>query len=240
MDTERADESREITGEWRCARGLQVLGSNAVEFLQGYLTCDLTRLQKTSTVPMALCNLKGRTVVSGWIHQHATDTVELIVHETLTTKLAEVLAPYARFSRCTLEANAAHPFVTTTSESGFIDNLHLLDEPLPNPSDVSSDIDRLLVASGFAWLTDATTERFLPQVLNLHNLGAVDFDKGCYLGQEIVARAQFRGQVKKELISFTWSGNAPAPGKTTEAGHTVVSVVSDPNTPGQGTGLAVT
>jgi folate-binding Fe-S cluster repair protein YgfZ len=42
----------------------------------------------------------------------------------------------------------------------------------------------------------------------------VDFDKGCYLGQEIVARAQFRGAVKKQLAEFSWQGVAPVLGDT--------------------------
>ena len=50
-------------------------------------------------------------------------------------------------------------------------------------------------AQGDARLTDS----YLPQMLNYQATGAVSFKKGCYIGQEIVARAQFRGQVKKRL-----------------------------------------
>jgi folate-binding Fe-S cluster repair protein YgfZ len=40
-------------------------------------------------------------------------------------------------------------------------------------------------------------------MLALEEHGAIDFDKGCYLGQEVVARAQFRGTIKRGLAAFT-------------------------------------
>jgi hypothetical protein len=47
----------------------------------------------------------------------------------------------------------------------------------------------------------ASSERFLPQQLNLDRLGMMSFDKGCYPGQEIIARLKYRGQVKARLRS---------------------------------------
>jgi folate-binding Fe-S cluster repair protein YgfZ len=41
---------------------------------------------------------------------------------------------------------------------------------------------------------------FVPQMVNLEKLGGVDFQKGCYPGQEIVARAQYRGAVKRRMV----------------------------------------
>ena len=64
------------------------------------------------------------------------------------------------------------------------------------------------------FINKTLSQKFLPQMLDLHVHGAVDFDKGCYLGQEIVARAQFRGAVKKQLGQFQWQGLAPAIGDT--------------------------
>ena len=50
----------------------------------------------------------------------------------------------------------------------------------------------------------------------MHDVGAIDFDKGCYLGQEIVARAQFRGAVKRGIDQFAWQGERPAAGDSRE------------------------
>ena len=48
-------------------------------------------------------------------------------------------------------------------------------------------------------VTLATQDQFVPQMLNEEMLGAVDFHKGCYPGQEVVARAQYRGQLKRRM-----------------------------------------
>jgi hypothetical protein len=52
----------------------------------------------------------------------------------------------------------------------------------------------------------ASSERFLPQQLNLDRLGMMSFDKGCYPGQEIIARLKYRGQIKARLRSGEAAG----------------------------------
>ncbi|KPQ18917.1 hypothetical protein GA0071314_1931 [Halomonas sp. HL-93] len=71
------------------------------------------------------------------------------------------------------------------------------------------------IRSGLAWLTDAQQDHFLPQMLNWEALGGISFKKGCYTGQEVVARAHFRGQVKKRLVrAELTNATAPATGET--------------------------
>jgi len=55
------------------------------------------------------------------------------------------------------------------------------------------------VMSGIAWVEQATFEAFVPQMLNYESVGGVNFKKGCYPGQEVVARSQFRGTLKRRL-----------------------------------------
>ena len=65
------------------------------------------------------------------------------------------------------------------------------------------------VSSGHWWLSEidaavptiftATQEKFVPQMINLEVLGGVDFKKGCYPGQEIVARSQYLGKLKRRM-----------------------------------------
>jgi folate-binding protein YgfZ len=55
----------------------------------------------------------------------------------------------------------------------------------------------LEAASGVARIVAATAEQFVPQMINLEQVGGVHFQKGCYPGQEIVARSQFRGTLKR-------------------------------------------
>ena len=59
------------------------------------------------------------------------------------------------------------------------------------------------IESGYPWISAATTETAVAQMLNQHIIGGVHFKKGCYPGQEIIARAQYRGQVKRGLAVLT-------------------------------------
>ncbi|REG82841.1 YgfZ/GcvT domain-containing protein [Marinomonas pollencensis] len=52
------------------------------------------------------------------------------------------------------------------------------------------------------------SEEVLPQWLNMQRTGGISFTKGCYTGQEIVARMQYRGKSKKQLALFSWEGNS--------------------------------
>jgi tRNA-modifying protein YgfZ len=78
---------------------------------------------------------------------------------------------------------------------------------------------RLAIESGEPQVYAATSGEFVAQMLNLDALGAIAFDKGCYTGQEVIARAHYRGRVKRRLQRFR-SPDAPAlaPGDAGELG----------------------
>ncbi|MBV8679304.1 MAG: folate-binding protein YgfZ [Aquitalea sp.] len=56
------------------------------------------------------------------------------------------------------------------------------------------------IDAGIAWVEQATQEQFVPQMANMELIGAVSFKKGCYPGQEIVARTQYLGKLKRRLF----------------------------------------
>jgi len=88
---------------------------------------------------------------------------------------------------------------------------------------------RLLeVMSGVPRITAATAEQFVPQMINFELVGGVHFQKGCYPGQEVVARSQYRGAVKRRMHLFATSG-AAQPGQ--EVFHS--------DDPGQPAGMVV-
>ncbi|HEU4644323.1 MAG TPA: folate-binding protein [Burkholderiales bacterium] len=66
------------------------------------------------------------------------------------------------------------------------------------------------IRSGLPQVVLATQEEFVPQMVNLERLGAVDFKKGCYPGQEIVARTQYRGALKRRMARARVSSPAVA------------------------------
>jgi tRNA-modifying protein YgfZ len=68
----------------------------------------------------------------------------------------------------------------------------------------------LEVRSGIPTIVAATVEQFVPQMINFESLMGVDFQKGCYPGQEVVARSQYRGTVKRRMFAFETSADAVA------------------------------
>ena len=90
------------------------------------------------------------------------------------------------------------------------------------------------VQSGVATLSAATVEAFVPQMLNYESVDGINFKKGCYPGQEVVARSQFRGAIKRRTylvhaeVALTageelWQADAPE-----QACGTVVQAVASP------------
>ena len=71
------------------------------------------------------------------------------------------------------------------------------------------------LAEGIPQLYENTVELFLPHYLNLPKLGAISFNKGCYTGQEIIARMQHRGQLKQHLYRLD-SETSYSPGEKIE------------------------
>jgi len=96
----------------------------------------------------------------------------------------------------------------------------------------------LEVESGIVMIEAATVDRFVPQMVNFELVGGVDFQKGCYPGQEVVARSQYRGTTKRRTFLFdcetlpeagqdVFSGAGPA-----EAVGTVANAAPHPEQPG--------
>ena len=72
--------------------------------------------------------------------------------------------------------------------------------------------DWLGVQAGVPMITPATQDQFVAQAANLDALGGIDFRKGCYTGQEIIARMQYLGRLKERLFAFRTAAMTPAPG----------------------------
>ncbi len=97
---------------------------------------------------------------------------------------------------------------------GDQDNLARL--PFATTVDTAASMDeawrRADIEAGVATVTADTSDHFVPQMANLDLLGGISFDKGCYTGQEIVARLHYLGQLKRRMFVARIAGPAPAPG----------------------------
>ncbi|MEE9287250.1 MAG: folate-binding protein, partial [Gammaproteobacteria bacterium] len=69
------------------------------------------------------------------------------------------------------------------------------------------------ILAGVPSIYPATSEAFLPQMLNLHALGALSFQKGCFPGQEVIARVKYRGKLKRRTyLAHLDTDAVPDPG----------------------------
>lgn len=90
------------------------------------------------------------------------------------------------------------------------------------------------ISAGEGQVYPGAEDLFLPQVLNYDVLGGVSFKKGCYTGQEVVARMHFKGKLKQRMALFTYQGEPLAPGQALRnaAGRAIGDVVdSAPGAP---------
>ena len=187
-------------------------GPNLRTFLQGYITCDLDDLQPGTALPMAITEIKGRVVANGWVFEEE-ESVVLVIHTSVVDIVHQHLLPYMRFARCDLSVKPMSFYVTRYPSEGSAEfTLGSEKFTFTDQSTEAYDLDQLQIETGYALVTDTTSGKFLPQMLNLTGFDAVSFTKGCYLGQEVVARAQHRGQVKRHLHLASHDSSNLAPG----------------------------
>ncbi|WP_404368833.1 YgfZ/GcvT domain-containing protein [Marinobacter sp.] len=84
----------------------------------------------------------------------------------------------------------------------------------PDTRGNEADWEASEIAAGVPWLTPETRESYVPQVLNWQHLDGIHFKKGCYTGQEVIARMHFLGQLKKSLfrLESRQAADLPSPG----------------------------
>lgn len=202
---------------------LSFQGPDVINFLQGYLTRNLEDLADDSPHLAALTNLKGRVVATGWCQVRSSDRVDWLIHRDLTGMVGDFMTKYLAFSKTdlvptdeeTLSIGLIDPDGRPTARS--VNSTAELDALLEHHQPVSAGVWRAAcIEQAVTVVEPATSESFLPQMIGLVEANAVDFDKGCYLGQEVVARAQYRGEVKRKAMSLTGLSTAVAPGTPLE------------------------
>jgi hypothetical protein len=125
---------------------------------------------------------------------------EISLHGLAGSTAATWLGETAAAAPWTVQAASAGQLVRLTDVQGT--PRWLLAQPADAaapalPALAPADWAALEVASGIVRITAATVEQFVPQMVNLELVGGVNFQKGCYPGQEIVARSQYRGTLKR-------------------------------------------
>lgn len=208
---------------------LTVSGIDAASFLQGYVTCDLDAIQPKQGLPMALTEIKGRVIANGWCYGTPTH-VTLVFHQSLVDTIKSHLGRYMAFAKSEFSNETDALGITVTATESDVE-LAPFGWGLVPAEHADNQLSYLTVDRQFPIIHESTSGTFLPQMLNLTQHGAVSFTKGCYLGQEIVARTEHLGQVKRQLFRTRLADQDVSVGSTiklTDRGtYTVVGVSQD-------------
>lgn len=222
---------------------IMVSGVDARAYLQGQLTADLDTLD-SHRPQLACCNSpQGRVQAVFWMLAR-TDGIALILPAAMIDSTVLRLRKYVLRAKAKIEAakhfqvgtlpRASLPADVTLPNTGShreIDGMSYF--TLPGIDDVfllgafSAPVDAALehrwhashVRAGLPQVYPETHEAFVAQMLNIDLLGGISFEKGCYTGQEIIARAHFRGTVKRRMFLFHSPDAVPTPGTRVLSGE---------------------
>jgi len=203
---------------------IAIIGQKSQEFLQGQLTCDVNNLTNTQACWGAHCDPKG-CVIANFLLLKWQEIYYILLPESMSTIIVETLAKYALFSN--VEITITTPQADLTYISTTINHKKLTSalSPLSCKNEgyiaISKDIDltkilqqdyielteenwhTTLINSYISFVTPPTSSKFLPQIIMPSTQNAISFTKGCYVGQEIIARTQHLGKIKRHLQKIT-------------------------------------
>jgi folate-binding protein YgfZ len=192
---------------------LRLSGVDAGSFLHSQVSADVLGLASGDSSFACYCEPKGR-VLSLLLVYREDDDFFIILSRSLISAVSDRLKIYVMRSKVNIELLSNYSvsgLQTKDEQTPGLDSIRLIELPgnsqclLITPSDGSAETDVPLQAewkvselqSGINWLNAETSGQFLPQMLGYEELGAVNYRKGCYPGQEIVARTHYLGKVKR-------------------------------------------
>ncbi|HUP90833.1 MAG TPA: hypothetical protein VM074_01190 [Solimonas sp.] len=162
---------------------IRAAGPDSEAFLQGQLTQDLRRVVDMPGLA-GYCSPKGRLLAVMDLRR-ADDGFVLQMHRGVLEATLKRLRMFVMRSRVTLEPHPPAPFDGDENDWKLAGIVH-----------------------GVPVVYPETLDHFVPQMVNLDQLGAIGFDKGCYTGQEVVARLHYLGNLKRRM--FRMRSEAPA------------------------------
>lgn len=204
---------------------LSISGAGANKLLQGQISIDVTTLTHGQGSLAAHCNPQGRVISLFYIFNVNNDFY-LAMPLDLLSIARQALQKYAPFYKanidvtgnqpallgingqpCPKDALAAYTLPGTNCQICLVPALQEASLATPEAW------EQLTIQSGIPSLCSATSSEFLPHDLNLPALDAISFTKGCFTGQEIIARMHYRGKPKNHLYRGT-ATEPLAPGTT--------------------------
>ena len=195
---------------------LSVVGARGEQLLQGQITQDVQALELGAWRLGAACNLQGRIVANFAIYKAAAEVFELILPKSAMPALQEAWRKFLPFFKVELQASDAEVYGYLGSEPQLEQHLQLragfgLGIGAQTETKASADAwHQQRLQHSWHFVNSATCGKHTAHALGLENLGFISFDKGCYLGQEIVARMHYRGKVKSRVYTLSCAATALA------------------------------
>lgn len=207
---------------------IQVDGTDACTFLQGQLSANIDIMQQGETVWAAHCNPKGRIIANFFIYRHGDNRFLLLLPAANIPVALQNLKKYAVFSKVSVEDVSASYQLSALIEPEALPaaapetaapvirinetlaaaciKTESVTEQAAIPAGSKSDDEawkKRLIEAGFALVVPATSGEIIPQMLNMDLLGGISFNKGCYTGQEVIARLKYKGEIKRRCYRFS-------------------------------------
>ncbi|MFZ7108332.1 YgfZ/GcvT domain-containing protein [Avibacterium avium] len=206
-------------------RVISVQGADAEKFLQGQLTCDVNGLSDGQSTFTAHCDPKGKMSSVFRLLRENAEQFYLIIRHALLPSALDNLKKYAVFSKVVFtEQDWQIIGVLDKQKCGAISADFSVTLPAPLNgvillNQTAQDLvftgtaeqwDLAEIQAGYPILSPESQNEFIPQALNLQCIEqAISFQKGCYIGQETVARAKYRGINKRAMFLFNAQTDTP-------------------------------
>ncbi|WP_298634442.1 hypothetical protein [uncultured Umboniibacter sp.] len=219
-----------------------ITGKDAATFLQNQITADTADITLEKAAFTASCDLKGRAIAT-FVITKIDQGFLILVDKDCADELIAHYRKYAAFSKVAIDqrtdlsvhfsAQADQLAPEAFSQAGSMirhpngSSAWVIKE---QSTSVEQSVAAALanVAAGVVFTDASSKSAFIPQIIGIDLLGGISFTKGCYLGQEIVARMKYLGKSKKSLHRGKLAGAAPSNGDEllTPEGKTAGTVVT--------------
>jgi folate-binding protein YgfZ len=173
---------------------LRIRGADALAFLQGQLSNDTRVLARDRLSYAGLHSPQGRVLALLRLAAPAPDDVIALLPAALAETTIATLRRFVLRARVSMAVQAASELAAELLVASAAPTAA---DHAPGRSAHARD-----VAAGLPQVYAATSGVFVAQMLNLDCIGAISFSKGCYTGQEVIARAHYRGKVKRRMQRF--------------------------------------
>jgi folate-binding protein YgfZ len=190
---------------------IKISGKDAQTFLQGQLTCDVKQLTLTHQAQItAHCNRQGR-IVSLFDIFYYQEAFYLILPSDIAEQTITALKKYSVFSKTAIESLYSTCYAgPKNQELSSLISIPMMYSDAAFYIDFTKNHSQQNTLTAEAWhskrldekitrLHSTTISSFMPHEINLPELGGVSFNKGCFTGQEIVARFEHRSKLRYQL-----------------------------------------